>query len=83
MNFLNTIRNLHMDTEEEDKRFSTGVMNELQSAGKLLRRLGVSVMLLLHINFVTVCGYRSSLSFQKLQFYRLYLGKDVPRISTK
>jgi hypothetical protein len=29
MNFLKcTIRNLHMDTEEEDKRFSTGVMNQ-------------------------------------------------------
>ena len=29
MNFLKcTIRNLHMDIEEEDKRFSTGVINQ-------------------------------------------------------
>lgn len=55
----------------------------MYNAANYYEIFGVSVMLLLNINFVTVCGYRSCLFFQKMQFYKSYLGKNVTQITTK
>ena len=49
MNFLKcTIRNLHMDTEEEDKRFSTGAMNQCTMRQIIMNMWRISYVIVEH-----------------------------------